>query len=71
MKNEQIIAEYKCEKCGHGWLDYPGPRSTYWSEKGAAEGDPNKYSDKFCPNCGHLYAKWLNYEMLKKKHGWV
>jgi DNA-directed RNA polymerase subunit RPC12/RpoP len=57
-------AVYKCLQCQHKWKDRPGPKSTYWTNKGIDEGNPEKYADFFCPNCGSLYAKWENYKLF-------
>ncbi len=52
-------ATYSCLGCDFKWTGYCGP----W--------DPAAPTRKgFCPMCGHLYAKWTNYEELivrKKK----
>lgn len=61
MSRKQWVARLRCLRCGHRWEQPPGPASPFWIQKGAQEGDPQKYADRFCPACGHLYAKWENW----------
>lgn len=61
LKTKKAI--YKCLNCRHKWSDWPGPGSTFWQMQ-AVSGiiSEEEASRHFCPACGTLYAKWLNYK---------
>lgn len=48
------LGEFKCCRCDHEFKSVHGA------------GRDNHYVD--CPECGHKYVEWLNYEAMKKSN---
>ena len=52
-----VIAKNRC--CKHKWKDQPGAFATVLTDGRAC-----------CPECGSVYWKWTNYNILFKKYNW-
>lgn len=62
-----MTAHYRCLGCGFVFSQAPGPVAQFKLPSNA----PHTYApaheckqraDDGCPECGHVYIKWLNYE---------